>query len=174
MPVKKKSLLGLTNRLLREPQRVSKASGHYGERGSPFLSWRILPHAYRLFVLVSDLTRVSPMSKVQDLQVVYRDPAELIPYARNARTHSDDQVQRIAASIKEFGFTQPILLDGQNGVLAGHAAAFSKHVLDTCSAGTRAVPCVLGRHPICFSTIKCQCRQWRNTGSALAYLQELC
>ncbi len=44
----------------------------------------------------------------------------LIPYARNARTHSDAQVAQIAASIREFGFTNPILVDGQLGVIAGH------------------------------------------------------
>jgi DNA modification methylase len=44
----------------------------------------------------------------------------LIPYARNARTHSEDQVAQIAASIAEFGFTNPILTDGDKGVIAGH------------------------------------------------------
>jgi DNA modification methylase len=44
----------------------------------------------------------------------------LIPYARNARTHSEDQVAQIAASISEFGFTNPILTDGDKGVIAGH------------------------------------------------------
>lgn len=44
----------------------------------------------------------------------------LIPYARNSRTHSDEQVAQIAASIKEFGFTNPVLVDGNNGVIAGH------------------------------------------------------
>jgi DNA modification methylase len=44
----------------------------------------------------------------------------LIPYARNARTHSDSQVAQIAASIAEFGFTNPILTDGEKGVIAGH------------------------------------------------------
>jgi DNA modification methylase len=44
----------------------------------------------------------------------------LIPYARNARTHTDEQVAQIAASIKEFGWTNPILVDGDNGVIAGH------------------------------------------------------
>jgi ParB-like chromosome segregation protein Spo0J len=43
----------------------------------------------------------------------------LIPYARNARTHSEDQVAQIAASISEFGFTNPILTDGDKGVIAG-------------------------------------------------------
>lgn len=46
--------------------------------------------------------------------------ASLIPYARNARTHSDEQVAQIAASIAEFGFTNPILTDGDRGVIAGH------------------------------------------------------
>jgi ParB-like nuclease domain len=46
--------------------------------------------------------------------------AELVPYARNARTHSDAQVARIAASIREFGFTNPVLVDGERGVIAGH------------------------------------------------------
>lgn len=54
------------------------------------------------------------------LKVSYRRIEDLIPYARNARTHSDDQVARIAGSIKEFGWTNPILVDGENGIIAGH------------------------------------------------------
>ena len=46
--------------------------------------------------------------------------ADLIPYARNSRTHSDAQVAQFAASIREFGFTNPVLVDGANGVIAGH------------------------------------------------------
>jgi DNA modification methylase len=46
--------------------------------------------------------------------------ASLIPYARNARTHSDEQVAQIASSIAEFGFTNPILTDGDRGVISGH------------------------------------------------------
>ena len=53
-------------------------------------------------------------------QITYRKTDELIPYARNARTHSDKQVLQIAASIKEFGFTNPILIDADNNVIAGH------------------------------------------------------
>ena len=45
---------------------------------------------------------------------------ELIPYVNNARTHSEEQVIQIAASIKEFGFTNPVLIDGDNGIIAGH------------------------------------------------------
>ena len=46
--------------------------------------------------------------------------ASLIPYARNARTHSPAQVDKIAASIREFGFLSPIITDGQSGIVAGH------------------------------------------------------
>ena len=52
--------------------------------------------------------------------IIYKDVSKLIPYARNARTHNDAQVTQIAASIKEFGFVNPILTDGDNGVIAGH------------------------------------------------------
>jgi DNA modification methylase len=45
---------------------------------------------------------------------------DLIPYARNSRTHSDEQVTQIASSIKEFGFTNPVLVDADGGIIAGH------------------------------------------------------
>ena len=53
--------------------------------------------------------------KIQEIDI-----EKLIPYARNSRTHSDDQVAQIAASIKEFGWTNPILVDGEAGIIAGH------------------------------------------------------
>jgi len=53
--------------------------------------------------------------KIQQISV-----EKLIPYARNSRTHSDEQVAQIAASIKEFGWTNPILIDGESGIIAGH------------------------------------------------------
>ena len=56
----------------------------------------------------------------QKLEVEYRPITALIPYARNARTHSEAQIAQIAASIREFGFTNPILVDGDNGIIAGH------------------------------------------------------
>lgn len=55
-----------------------------------------------------------------NLQVVYRAVADLKPYARNARTHSDAQIDQIAASIREFGFTNPILVGPDLGIIAGH------------------------------------------------------
>ena len=61
------------------------------------------------------------MSQAQIRPEIRITPVDnLIPYARNARTHSDEQVAQIAASIAEFGFTNPILTDGERGVIAGH------------------------------------------------------
>jgi hypothetical protein len=57
--------------------------------------------------IVEKTTKVLPIDK-------------LIPYANNARSHSKEQITQIAASIKEFGFNNPILLDGNNGIIAGH------------------------------------------------------
>lgn len=74
------------------------------------------------------------------LKIAYKRVADLLPYARNARTHSDAQIAQIAASIREFGFTQPILLDGENGIIAGHGrwqAAFKMgmHEVPTIDLG---------------------------------------
>ena len=54
------------------------------------------------------------------LEVRYRKLEDLIPYARNSRTHSEAQVAQIASSIREFGFTNPVLIDGSGGIIAGH------------------------------------------------------
>ena len=54
------------------------------------------------------------------LEIKYRLTSELIGYVNNSRTHSDDQVAQISASIKEFGFTNPLLLDESSGIIAGH------------------------------------------------------
>lgn len=56
----------------------------------------------------------------QNRKLEWRSISTLIPYARNSRTHSDEQIAQIAASIKEFGWTNPILVDGDNGIIAGH------------------------------------------------------
>lgn len=63
--------------------------------------------------------------------------ADLVPYARNSRTHSESQVQQIAASIREFGFTAPILIDEHNGVIAGHGRIRGAQLV-----GLRDVPCI--------------------------------
>ena len=67
--------------------------------------------------------------------------ADLIPYARNSRTHSDAQVAKIASSIKEFGFLNPIITDGSNGIVAGHG-----RVLAAQKLGLNELPCVEADH----------------------------
>ena len=54
------------------------------------------------------------------MQIEQRKVDSLIPYVNNSRKHSDEQIAQIAASIKEFGWTNPILVDGDNGIIAGH------------------------------------------------------
>ncbi len=61
----------------------------------------------------------------EDLEIRYMATADLLPYARNARTHSDVQINQIASSIKEFGFNNPILVDGENQIIAGHGRLFA-------------------------------------------------
>lgn len=71
-------------------------------------------------------------------QVAYRPIAELIPYAKNSRTHSDGQVAQIAASIREFGWTNPILIDEAGVVIAGHGRLLAAQQL-----GESQVPCIV-------------------------------
>jgi ParB-like chromosome segregation protein Spo0J len=66
--------------------------------------------------------------------------SKLIPYARNARTHSDEQVAQIAASIREFGFTNPVLVDGEGTLIAGHG-----RVLGAQQLGITDVPTMVAR-----------------------------
>lgn len=61
----------------------------------------------------------------------------LIPYARNARTHSDEQVAQIAGSIREFGFTNPVLIDKEGTIVAGHGRVMAARKL-----GLETVPCI--------------------------------
>jgi|688.fasta_scaffold138814_1 ParB-like chromosome segregation protein Spo0J len=61
----------------------------------------------------------------------------LIPYARNSRTHSEAQVAQIAGSIREFGFTNPVLIDAENGIIAGHGRIMAAQKL-----GLEEVPCI--------------------------------
>ena len=58
------------------------------------------------------------------------ETTKLIPYANNARTHSDEQVSQIAASIKEFGFNNPVLIDSENGIIAGHGRVLAASKLN--------------------------------------------
>ena len=62
-------------------------------------------------------------------QVERRKVSELIPYARNSRTHSDEQVAQIAASIREWGWTTPVLCDDKGGIIAGHGRVMAARKL---------------------------------------------
>jgi ParB-like chromosome segregation protein Spo0J len=64
------------------------------------------------------------------LKIEYKKVEDLAPYELNSRTHSEEQVVQIANSIKEFGFTNPILLDGDNGILAGHGRLAASKLLE--------------------------------------------
>lgn len=79
------------------------------------------------------------MSNFPDYKTVATD--SLIPYARNSRTHSDEQVAQIAASIREFGFLNPIIIDGDNGIIAGHG-----RVLAAQRLGMETLPCIEASH----------------------------
>lgn len=79
------------------------------------------------------------------LEIVYKPLADLIPYARNARTHSDAQVAKIAASMVEFGWTNPVLEDGKNGIIAGHGRILAAAKL--WLAGNEIPRCPQGQVP---------------------------
>src|SRR5699024_8782512 len=74
--------------------------------------------------------------KIQDKKI-----DDLIPYANNARTHSPEQIARIAASISEFGFINPVIVDGDNGIIAGHGRVMAAREL-----GRNEVPTMLVDH----------------------------
>jgi site-specific DNA-methyltransferase (adenine-specific) len=71
-----------------------------------------------------------------NLEIEYKKVKDLIPYANNSRTHSEAQVAQIASSIKEFGWTNPILLDGENGIIAGHGRLQAARLLGETSVPT--------------------------------------
>ena len=75
------------------------------------------------------------------LKIEYRKVSELLPYARNARTHSDAQVSQLAASIKEFGFNNPVAIDADGMILCGHGRVMAAQKL-----GLAQVPTVCLSH----------------------------
>jgi ParB family transcriptional regulator, chromosome partitioning protein len=72
------------------------------------------------------------------LAIEYRNTESLIPYATNSRTHSVEQVAQIVGSIKEFGFTNPVLIDDSGGIVAGHG-----RVLAAVNLALQQVPCIV-------------------------------
>ena len=87
---------------------------------------------------MSDCTRAErEIVEGLGLAIEHRPIGTLIPYARNARTHSEEQVALIAGSIREFGFTNPVLVDGTSGIIAGHG-----RVLAARKLGLTVVPVI--------------------------------
>lgn len=74
-------------------------------------------------------------------KIIFLAVSELIPYARNTRTHSETQVSEIAGSIREFGFTNPVLIDQDNEIIAGHG-----RVLAARKLSIDQVPCIQLKH----------------------------
>ncbi|SQB34136.1 site-specific DNA-methyltransferase [Clostridium cochlearium] len=79
------------------------------------------------------------MKTTEELKLINID--ELIPYANNARTHSKDQINKLRSSLREFGFINPILIDKDYNILAGHG-----RVMAAREEGIKEVPCVLVEH----------------------------
>lgn len=90
-------------------------------------------------------TTAAPMDKllkqIQSSKIELRSTDQLIPYARNARKHEPWQVAQIAASIKEFGFTNPVLIDASGEIVAGHGRVMAALKLDLPE-----VPCIVLGH----------------------------
>lgn len=82
-------------------------------------------------------TKPELRSKADKRVIEYVSTSSLTPYARNSRTHSPQQVKQIAASIKEFGFTNPVLIDEANGIIAGHGRVMAAEHLQLAE-----VPCI--------------------------------
>lgn len=74
---------------------------------------------------------------MSQIQITYKKTDDLIPYARNSRVHSEMQINQIASSIREFGFRNPVLVDGENGIIAGHG-----RVLAAMKLGLDTIPTI--------------------------------
>lgn len=77
--------------------------------------------------------------QTEKLEII--DISKLIPYANNARTHSDEQIKKIQASLREFGFVNPVLIDKDCGIIAGHGRVEAAR-----REGMTKVPCVWVEH----------------------------
>jgi ParB-like chromosome segregation protein Spo0J len=76
-------------------------------------------------------------SSDERLEVVFRPVSELAPYALNARTHSPEQIEVLATSLKNFGFTNPVLIAKSKRIIAGHGRVMAAKL-----AGLEQVPCI--------------------------------
>lgn len=73
------------------------------------------------------------------IEITYKNTADLIPYINNSRTHSESQIKQVAASINEFGFTNPIIIDEGNTILAGHGRLQAAQLLGMDKVPTQSV-----------------------------------
>lgn len=80
------------------------------------------------------------------IKLEYRAVDSLIPYARNAKQHSDAQVAQIAASIREFGWGAPILIDGASNVIAGHGRLLAARKLGLAEVPVVPMATTTGLH----------------------------
>lgn len=87
------------------------------------------------------MSKPQKTSVVMPERIVMRPTASLVKYARNSRTHDQRQVEVLAKSIQDFGFTNPVLIDGDRGVIAGHGRIMAAELL-----GLPEVPCIELRH----------------------------
>ena len=71
-------------------------------------------------------------------KLVDKKVSDLIPYVNNSRVHDDEQVIQICSSIREFGFTNPVLIDEDNGIIAGHGRLMAAKKLEL-----KTVPCIV-------------------------------
>ena len=72
------------------------------------------------------------------MEIIYKKVNDLIPYINNSRTHSEKQVNQIVASINEFGFTNPLLIDEKDNIIAGHGRLLASKKLKM-----EEVPCIV-------------------------------
>ena len=84
------------------------------------------------------MSRTEAPPAVAKLRIVYRSVAKLTPAARNARTHSPAQVRKIVASIREYGWTNPVLIDERGEIIAGHGRILAAGLLEMPK-----VPCIV-------------------------------
>jgi len=89
-------------------------------------------------------------TKKTEPQIVSVGVDKLVPYKKNTRRHDERQIEQIIASITEFGFTNPLLIDGKNEIIAGHGRYFA-----AVKMGMSTVPCIVLKH-----LSKKQCRAY--------------
>ena len=92
-------------------------------------------HEFQLFEFLIKQNIMKILNIPSNIELL--NTATLIPYARNARTHSEAQVAQIAGSMREFGWTNPVLIDGEGGIIAGHG-----RVLAALKLGITEAPCI--------------------------------